>query len=35
MNPQLTDADFAFNPGKSDHPIELATYEEVVVKKGN
>jgi len=35
LNPPLTDADFAFNPGKNDHPIELATYEEVVVEKGN
>jgi len=35
VNPSLTDADFAFNPGKNDHPIELATYEEVVVEKGN
>jgi hypothetical protein len=35
VNPSLTDADFAFNPGKNDVPIELATYEEVVVEKGN
>jgi len=35
VNPSLTDADFAFNPGKNDKPIELATYEEVVVEKGN
>lgn len=34
VNPQLTDADFAFSPGKNDHPIELATYEAVVVEKG-
>lgn len=34
VNPPLTDADFAFNPGKDDKPIELATYE-VVVEKGN
>jgi hypothetical protein len=34
VDPPLTDADFAFKPGKSDHPIELATYEETVVEKG-
>jgi hypothetical protein len=35
VDPSLTDADFAFKPGKDDHPIELATYEAVAAKKGN
>jgi hypothetical protein len=35
VDPSLTDADFAFHPGKNDVAIELATYEQAVAQKGN